>query len=346
MGNSRVTLRWVAEKAGVSPATVSRVSRGSTQVSPELRDRVLRIIEEHGYRPSHLGRALAEKRHGALGLVFPGLSGPYFSELIQGFEAQALATGDQVLLLSSHYRADTDAKVIDLASRVDGMAIHAGTVSEAAIQTVSEQIRVVVMAGESGSAHASVSTDNATVATLTRHLIVDHGYRRLAFVGHPEGSPDVTARWEAFLAAHRETGRTPPDDPVRLGLAQSDGAIAAKLLLDQGGERPDAVVCANDETALGLMLGALGRGLRVPEDIAITGFDDLQMARLVRPGLTTVHQPVRELATTAARLLGAPLDQLDGDTVLATRPVLRGSCGCPDRPDDAQFPNGAVDGDS
>ncbi|WP_255955410.1 LacI family DNA-binding transcriptional regulator [Streptomyces odontomachi] len=335
MGNSRVTLRWVAEKAGVSPATVSRVSRGSTQVSPELRDRVLRVIEEHGYRPSHFGRALAEKRHGAFGLVFPGLSGPYFSELLQGFESEALATGDQVLLLSSHYRADTDAKVIDLASRVDGMAIHAGTVSDAAIATVAEQIRVVVMAGESDVAHAWVGTDNGTVAALTRHLIVDHGHRRLAFVGHPEGSPDVTARWEAFRAAHRETGTAPPPDPIRLGLAQSDGAIAARMILDEGaaGERPDAVVCANDETALGLMLGALGRGLRVPEDIAVTGFDDLQMAGLVRPGLTTVRQPVRELATVTARLLGAPLDEVDGDTVLATDLVLRGSCGCPDPAD-------------
>lgn len=341
MGNSRVTVRWVAEKAGVSPATVSRVSRGSTQVSPELRDRVLRVIEEHGYRPSHFGRALAEKRHGALGLVFPGLSGPYFSELIQGFESEALETGDQVFLLASHYRADTDAKVLDLAARVDGMAIHAGTVSEAAIEEVARQIRVVVMAGEAGYAHASVSTDNSTVGGLTRHLIVDHGYRRLAFVGHPEGSPDVTARWQAFLAAHREAGVKPPADPVRLGLAQSDGAIAARKLLDES-DPPEAVVCANDETALGLTLGALGRGLRVPEDIAITGFDDMPMAALVQPGLTTVRQPVRELATTTARLLHAPLTQKDGDTVLDTELVLRGSCGCPDG---ATRPTGRSGGD-
>lgn len=330
MGNSRVNVRWVAEQAGVSPATVSRVSRGSAQVSPELRERVLRVIEEHGYRPNHFGRALAERRHGALGLVFPGLSGPYFSELIQGFESEALATGDQVLLLSSHYSADTDDKVLDLAARVDGMAIHAGTVSDAVVEQVSQQIRVVVMADKAGPAHASVSTDNSTVGTLTRHLLVDHGYRRLAFVGTPEGSPDVTARWEAFLAAHREAGAVPPAGPTLVALAQADGAIAAQKLFDESDERPDAVVCANDETALGLILGALGRGLRVPGDIAVTGFDDMPMAALVRPGLTTVRQPVRELATTTAQLLHAPLTQQDGDTVLDTDVVLRGSCGCQD----------------
>jgi LacI family transcriptional regulator len=331
MDNSHVNVRWVAEQAGVSPATVSRVSRGSTQVSPELRERVLRVIEEHGYRPNHFGRALAEKRHGALGLVTPGLSGPYFAELIQGFEAEALATGDQVLLLSSHFRSDTDAKVIDLADRVDGLVIHAGTVSDAAVEQVARHIRVVVMAAKAGAAHASVSTDSSTIGALTRHLLVDHGYGRLAFVGDPHRSPDMSARWEAFLAAHREAGVEPPDGPVLVALAQSDGAIAARKILDESDEDPpDAVVCANDETALGLMLVALGCGLRVPEDLAVTGFDDMPMAALAQPGLTTVRQPVRELATTAARLLRAPLTQRDGETVLGTEPVLRGSCGCTD----------------
>ena len=327
MSNSRVTVRRVAEMAGVSPATVSRVSRGSTQVSPELRDRVLRVIEEHGYRPSHFGRALAERRHGALGLVFPGLSGPYFSELIQGFEAEALETGDSVLVLASHSRADTDDTVLDLAGRVDGMAIHAGTISAVAMELVCQQVRVVVMAGNAGSAHASVSVDNRNVMALTRHLLVEHGYRRLAFVGTPEGSPDVTTRWEAFLAAHRKARRVPPKQPTRVGLQQSDGVIAARELLDVDNP-PEAVVCANDETALGFMIGALGRGMRIPEDIAITGFDDMPMASLVQPDLTTVRQPVRELATTAAHLLADPLGKPAGDLLLPTELMLRGSCGC------------------
>jgi LacI family transcriptional regulator len=307
---------------------VSRVSRGSTQVDPELRERVLRVIEEQGYRPSHFGRALAERRHGALGLVFPGLSGPYFSELIQGFEVQALETGDSVLVLASHSRADTDATVIDLAGRVDGMAIHGGTISDAALETVAKQVRVVVMAGEVGPAYAAVRVDNdATVRDLTRHLLVDHGYRRLAFVGTPDGSPDVSVRWESFLAAHRSARRKPPAEPVRVGLQQSDGVIAASRLLD-GGDSPEAVVCANDETALGFMIGALGRGLRVPDDLAITGFDDMPMASLVKPDLTTIRQPVRELATTTARLLADRSPEPAGDVLLPTKLIVRGSCGC------------------
>lgn len=259
--------------------------------------------------------------------MFPGLSGPYFSELIQGFEAEALETGDSVLVLASHSRADTDATVLDLADRVDGMAIHGGTVSTDTIAKVAEQIRVVVMASEAGPAQASVSAANDTVKDLTRHLLVDHGYRRLAFVGTPDGSPDVTARWQAFLAAHKAARRKPPAEPIRVGLQQSDGAIAAEQLLDRD-DRPDAVVCANDETALGLLLSALGRGLRVPQDVAITGFDDMPMAALVRPALTTIRQPIRELAATTARLLADPLDQPAGDIMLPTELVLRSSCGC------------------
>jgi LacI family transcriptional regulator len=120
-----------------------------------------------------------------------------------------------------------------------------------------------------------------------------------------------------------------PREPFRIGLQQSDGVIAAGELLS-GHQHPGAVVCANDETALGLLMGALGRGLRVPDDLAITGFDDVAMSSLERPGLTTIRQPVRELGAATARLLiwglGGPGAVMN--TVLATELVLRGSCGC------------------
>jgi len=233
-----------------------------------------------------------------------------------------------VHVVASHSRADTDEAVVDLAGRVDGMAVQGGTVSEHALEKAAAQVRVVMMAGESPHVHASVRVENGSVQELTRHLLVDHGYRRLAFVGYNAGSPDVHARWEAFRAAHRAARRRVPTRAVEVGLQQSDGVLAARDLLDvTDTTRPDAVVCANDETALGFMIGALGRGFRVPEDVAITGFDDMPMASLVQPTLTTVRQPVRELAATTARLL---LDRSTerGEVLLPTEVVLRGSCGC------------------
>jgi len=129
MASKRPTVREIAEIAQVSIATVSRVSRGTGQVRPELRQRVLRVIEEQGYRPNQLGRALAERKHGSIAIVFPGLSGPYFSELIQGFESEAMEAGTGVHIVGTHKRAAADGDVLAMSARVDGIAVHGGTVS-------------------------------------------------------------------------------------------------------------------------------------------------------------------------------------------------------------------------
>ncbi|GAA3732280.1 LacI family DNA-binding transcriptional regulator [Plantactinospora mayteni] len=333
MGNSRITVREIARLAGVSVATVSRVSNGTGQVSAEMRRRVLEAIEAHGYRPDHLGRALAARKHGAVGLVFPGLSGPYFTELIQGFESEAVRAQASVHILCTHLREDSDSQVLEMARRVDGVAVLGGTVSDEALRQLASRVPVVVLAGVGPAGVPSVRAENTAAMTeLTRHLLVEHGLRRLAFVGSPDGSPDVSERWAGFQAAHRELSLPDPDAPLRLGLQQQDGVLAAERLLS-GQPAPEAVVCANDETALGVLVGALGRGLRVPQDIVITGFDDAPISALVSPGLTTVRQPVRELAAeTARRILTASDDPIDGgpeDVLLPTELVIRHSCGCP-----------------
>jgi LacI family transcriptional regulator len=329
MSNKRLTVRQIAELANVSIATVSRVSRGIGQVSPETRERVLRVIEEHGYRPNQLGRALAEQKHGSVAIVFPGLAGPYFSEVIQGFEFEAMEAGASVHIIGTHRRPAADDDVLAMSARVDGIAVHGGTIKDETLRRLAAAVPVVVLAGQPLDGIPAVRTDNSRVAELTRHLLLDHGYRRLAFVGNPDGSPDVTERWEAFRLGHRQARVPAPKNPVRIGLQQSDGVIAAGELLD-GRRPPGAIVCANDETALGVLIGALGRGLKVPDDVAITGFDDVAMSSLVQPGLTTIRQPVRELGAVTARLLlsgvGGPGTVMD--TLLATELVLRGSCGC------------------
>ncbi|HEX2773188.1 MAG TPA: LacI family DNA-binding transcriptional regulator [Micromonosporaceae bacterium] len=330
MGNSRLTVREIAQLAGVSVATVSRVSNGTGQVSPEMRERVLAAIEAYGYRPSRLGQALARSRHGAVGLVFPGLAGPYFSEVIQGFESEAVQSRTSVHILCTHLREDSEAQVVEMARSVDGLAILGGTVSDRTITEVARIVPVVVLAGDAPSGVATIQVRNAdAMAELTTHLLTRHGLTRLAFVGNPDGSPDVSQRWHGFLAAHQEAGRTPPTEPIRVGLQQPDGVLAAEQAFD-GSTRPEAVVCANDETALGVLVGALGRGLRVPDDVVITGFDDNPMAALVSPPLTTVRQPVRELAARAAR---AVLDRAvaPAAATLPTQLVIRRSCGCTDR---------------
>ncbi len=328
------TLREIAEYAGVSIQTVSRVARGVGQVSPEVRERVTAAIELFNYRPSHFGQALVTQRHAALGIVFPGLGGPYYSEVIQGFESEAVAARLSVLILGTHRLRESRDLAEQMADRVDGIAIMGGTVGSDILHDLVERgSPVVQLTGTPVPGIPTVRTENAAAAeNLTLHLIRDHDYDRLAFIGNPTGAPDTTARWDGFRAAHRHAGLRVPRQPVRVGLEQSDGIVAANTLLDSS-RPPRAIVCANDETAMGALVAVLGRGKRIPEDVAITGFDGIPAAALTSPGLTTVHQPMRELGAQTARTLRSRIDNkcdLSLDVVLPTELVLRASCGCDD----------------
>lgn len=326
-----MTVRDMARLAGVSIATVSRVVNGTGQVSEQTRRRVLEAVDRHGYRPDHLGRALAARRHGAIGLVFPGLGGPYFGELIQGFEAEVVQSRASVHILCTHLREDSDEQVLEMARRVDGIAVLGGTVSGQAVRDLAGTLPVVLLAAGPGLGVSSVRADSlSTMMLLTTHLLIDHGLRDLVFVGSPDGSPDVAERLAGFHAAHQQLGLAPTRPVSRVGLRQEDGVVAADQLL-RDGPVPEGIVCANDETALGALLALIGRGMRVPDDVVVTGFDDIPVSGLVSPSITTVRQPVRELAAQTARQLLREVEGGGGeDVVLPTELVIRRSCGCPE----------------
>lgn len=331
----RLNVRQIAELAGVSTATVSRVYRGIGQVSPEMRERVSRAIAEHGYRPSHFGTALANRRNGTLGIVFPGLSGPYFGELIEGFDRAAIAAGVSVNILGTHALRNTAADLEAMTERVDGLAVHAGVVDEETLRRLADLVPVVVIGGDPGGSGIpdgalQVRSDHSHMRELVAHLIHDHGRTRLAFLGRPSDSPDIQSRYDNYAAALRDAGLEPAA-PIHAWLAQADGVLAAPRILDllRAGEI-DGVVAANDELALGLMFALLSEGVTVGRDLALTGVDDVPMSSLVSPGLTTLARPLRDLSGIAADLL---LDLIAGrpaqSAVVPSQVIRRGSCGCP-----------------
>lgn len=332
----RPTVRDVARHAGVSVATVSRVSHNDPVVTHDTATRVLASMAELGYTPSVLGRSLAYQRYNTLGVVLPGLGGPYFAELIQGAESMAEAAGVAVNVLGTHLRPDATRAVEQLALRTDGLIIEGGTVHDDLLRKLAQRLPVVLVAGEHPDL-LTIRTDGRTAAAeLTRHLIEAHGHRRLRFIGTPEGSPDTTARYAGFrdeLAAH---GLTEHGPALRHGLESRYGAVAARQIHAEG-HLPDALVCANDELAIGVLATLPGLGHAIPRDVAIVGFDDQDLAGLASPTLTTVHQPVFELGSTAAELVLAATRQRrevftplhPEDRVLSTRAVIRESCGCP-----------------
>jgi LacI family transcriptional regulator len=325
------TIRDVATAAGVSIATVSRVLRGRDVVAASTRDRVLTAIEALQFTPSRLGRSLAERQHAASGIVFPDLSGPYFAEVVLGYEEVASELDRSVLILSTHGRRAAREMVLDLAGRVDGMVIFGRTVSDEVVREIAtRQVPLVMLARPTIGSVDSVNAENdATAAALADHLRSD-GRRRPVLVGSPDSSPDVAERWTGMTAAYSRAGSGEPDQ-VAAGFSVEEGERVARDLIAAGRLGPtgfDTIHCANDELALGVLAALRDAGVAVPDDVAVTGWDDVMAARYA--GLTTVRQPMRQLGATAAHVLD---ERLRGDRseprheVLTTDLIVRTSCG-------------------
>ncbi|WP_238007488.1 LacI family DNA-binding transcriptional regulator [Dactylosporangium sp. AC04546] len=320
---SKPTIYEVARRAGVSIATVSRALRGSQLVTAETRRRVVEAAEALSFTPSRSARSLAEGRHAANGIVFPHLVGPYYAEVLLGYEEAAAELGRSVLILGTEGRPDATAQVLDLAGRVDGLVVMGRTVpDEVVVELAASGLPIVLLAREPVDGLDTIRSENwAAARELTAHLLA-HGHRRLVFLGDPDASPDVADRYRGFVAASGKRA------PVRCAFDVDAGLAAARTLLRRR-IPPDALFCANDEIALGAHLAAAAEGRDVPGDIAITGWDDVMAARFV--GLTTVRQPMRELGATAARWLHDRMSTPEAHPVrhrvIPTRLVVRRSCG-------------------
>jgi LacI family transcriptional regulator len=325
------TIYSVAERAGVSIATVSRVLQGVGTVSSRTTQKVLDAVDHLNYVPLGAARSLAVRQHEAHGLVLPELSGPYYSELLMGFESRAAELGQSVTLMLTEGKGDIARAVRQLATRVDALAVFGSAAMPPAVaRALHGKKPVVIIAGSPQDGIESVRAENAHSAEqLTEHVLA-HGRTRLVFIGDPDDAPDTMERHAGFVAAHRARGLQAAE-PVRVPFREGEGRAVAERLL-AGEIDADAVVCANDELALSIMIHVQDGGRDVPGDLAVVGWDDVMASRYVRPGLSTVRQPVRRLGELAADRLhlrvqgGEPLAQ---PQVLPTEVIIRGSCGCP-----------------
>jgi len=331
LGKRPPTIYTVADHAGVSIATVSRVDRGDPAVAGSTAMRVRASMRTVGYRPNGAARALATRRHRAIGLVFPHLSGPYYAGVILGLEAAAGALGQNLFIVGTDSRVRPEQLVSDLSRSVDGLVVMGRTVPDEVIAELQRGgLPLVLLARPAVGSSDVVRTENRRNAeALTRHLL-EHGHRRIVFIGDPASSPDAAERWDGFVAAHRDGGGPVPIRPVISAFREGEGRAAALHALAVK-SRPAALFCANDEIAMGAYAAAAELGLTIPTDLAITGWDDIPVARFLAPGLTTVRQPLAEIGALAARLV---LERVGGShkkpvtTVLPTEIMIRSSCGC------------------
>lgn len=338
---AKATIRVVAERCGVSTTTVSRVMQDPSFGATRTRLRVLKAAADLGWVPNGAARGLASHKAGIIGLLFPdlGQSGAaeeqsplYVDEVIRGAERVATLAGEAVLIAAVR-EAPRRALAYSVASKVDGLVIMARSLSEKDVTAIARSVPVVLLATKPGRrALDHVAVDNrAGAREVTAHLIGTHGYRDLAFVSGPAGSPDSAERFAGFCEALTSAGIPVPAQPAAEGgFTEEGGAKAMRHLLSEG-RRPRAVVFGNDEMAIGALGVLRETSLEVPGDVAVSGFDDIAIARHVSPMLTTVRQPMRELGEQAVQLLFSrlrdPASSRRG-VLLSTHLVVRESCGC------------------
>ncbi|MFE9368044.1 LacI family DNA-binding transcriptional regulator [Streptomyces sp. NPDC006978] len=304
------SLKDVAARAGVSARTVSNVVSGSARVAADTRRRVQEAIDELGYRPNLAARSLRAGRTGIIGLAIPELHSPYFAELAGLIVEEARNRAWTVIIDQTLGDAEAERRLLTgSGGRVmDGLIISPWALTAQELASTARSLPIVLLGERSPQGFADrVAVDNVSAADeATTHLLMQ-GRRRIAAIGlQPHlhnGTSDLRA--EGYRRALRRAGVTPRPEWERtvITLHRKDGALAMADLLDSGGEIPDAVFTFSDELALGVMHMAHQKGVRVPEELAVVGFDDIEDGRYGRPTLTTVSPDKRQIARLALQCL-------------------------------------------
>jgi LacI family transcriptional regulator, galactose operon repressor len=335
--NSRVTIREIADLAGVSIATVSRVVNGRDDVSEETRELVSGIVREQGYATNRSARGLSAGRTGFVGVLVPLVYPVYFSAILSG-AAEALYEHELRLVLSpTHHEHEREVTLLDrlMHGMTDGALI---VLPEETSDELAELMRqdysfVVVDPLEPlDESIPSVSAAHVSGAGQAMQHLLGLGHRRIGTITGPRGWVATEERRRGYLAALAAAGITP--DPALENESNFEiegGRAAARALLDLR-DPPTAIFAFNDNLAIGAIEEARARGLRVPDELSVVGFDDVEHARIVTPMLTTVRQPLAEMGRTAVSLLTRLLAGQRVETLrieLGTRLVVRESTGPP-----------------
>jgi LacI family transcriptional regulator len=312
-----VTSRDVARTAGVSQATVSRVLQGSDKVSPATRERVLHAVVTTGYSLNGVARAMKTRRTGTIGVVVARITNPFYPEVLEALSAELATSGQRMVLWTSEGPGDVSALAAIREGMVDGVVFTTVTAESVPLQ---EAVRlraplVILNRSVEGLACDQVTSDNVAGSRAVAQYLVAHGHRRIGFIGGPPGPSTSAERRRGFREGLAAAGITWEDTLCRAGdFSHADGHLAMRELLSLD-DPPTAVFCVNDLTALGAVDGARSVGRRVPEDVWLVGYDDIAMAAWESFDLTTVRQPVPDMAAVAVRML---LDRIQ-DPSLAAR---------------------------
>ncbi|MEW9675535.1 catabolite control protein A [Lentibacillus sp. L22] len=302
-----ITIYDVAREANVSMATVSRVVNGNPNVKPVTRKKVLATIERLGYRPNAVARGLASKKTTTVGAIIPDISSIFFAELARGIEDIATMYKYNMILSNSDQNKDKELQLINtmLGKQVDGILFMGGDITEEHVNQFQSSSVPVVLAGTFDETETipSVNIDYEAASYEATKFLLDQGNQHPAFLSGRDGTLINQLKHDGYVRALKESGVTVNEEYVVEGDFTYDSGIEAAdhfLSLDN---KPTAIFVASDEMALGVIHGVQDKGLNVPEDVEVFGFNNTRIATMVRPTLSTIVQPMYDIGAVAMRLL-------------------------------------------
>lgn len=307
MHNGVVSIKDIAEIAEVSHSTVSRALHHSPLVNGETGDRIRQLAVQMGYRPSAIGRSLVTRKTWTIGVVVTTIADPFIAEVVSGIEEKANDCGYSVFLANSNADPEREMKVVHSfhERRVDGILVTASRVGAIYVPMLSEMnVPIVLINNQHPSDFAhSVVIDNVTASRKAVEHLVKLGHKRIAYIGDRYGYQSDTERFAGYRQALEYADVSFLPELVVHGDGKAESAGPAIERLFEAATSPTAIFCYNDMTALGALRALRRRGLKVPDDVSLVGFDDLFIASYTQPLLTTVRQPHRQMGLMAMEML-------------------------------------------
>ena len=325
------TIADVAERAGVSIATVSRVLNGSTPVQDEKAERVRLAMDELSFVPKHAARVLASKKTNTIGLLLPEISGAFFQPMLKGIESAAHEAGYDLLI---HSTGSLTHRPLG-EHNTDGLLVFTGSLEERELKRLNHLNFPTILLHQTPPKAIDIPVitieNKDGAAMLVNHLIEIHKRRRIVYLQGPKGHEDSGWRERGYREALEDHGISFEPELVGVGGFDDDEAFITiqQMILD--GIQFDAVFAGDDDAAMGVYRALKLVGRLIPDDVSVVGFDDIHFARHMSPPLTTIHAPIEEVGRQAVRQLCRLMngEQAEALTLMRTELVIRESCGCP-----------------
>ena len=307
-----VTLKDVAREAGVSLMTVSRVVNNKGDIAEATRENVLKAIEKLNYTPNRIARSLVVNKSDFIAIIVPDIANPFFSEMVKGAEKHARDMGYNIILGDTEGLVDNEIQCIDMAigRKADGIILVAPRIKEEVICQINELVPLIIIDRYVPNEDViQVYVDNLRGAKEAVEYLIELGHRRIGFISGPRDVGNSLRREEGYRRALAHHGIPLDPDLVVVGDFHYQSGYDSFDHFMQIEPRPTAIFASNDLMAVGVIQRARQRGLHVPRDVSVVGFDDIFLASVIDPPLTTVRHPMLEMGTRASALLVDRLDQ-------------------------------------